>query len=555
MASPQLAIAKVSFSAVLLRKDPTSCPRNEIDEFFSLLDATLSRCSPVNVQKSKQWILHRLVQSPARVAALGKYFTALDNSFIADVTASREAREPSSKRKRLHVLYVLNDVLHHVQARTREDSFPSLLEPFLPALVQSAAVFPDCPKHLRKVYDLVNLWAEKGHFSPEFIEKLRDTIRNAPTLNPASAINGTTRDSAATGAKLPKDAPYIMPTMHGDASVPWYDLPAANWLPVIEPNSTRAMNPSMIKPLQFMPGPADKNLIKAVQDLLADVDQIYAKDHCLGEGPAEDVDQLGQRIVLDESTGHAIGGETYYGWSRTFCEKMKQRRKKGNGFGDDGRGRSLSRSQSRSSSRSSTHPAFKRRRMPDSRSPRSRSRSRSRRRSYSRERGRSRSYSNPRSPSPPRQRRFQRSRSTSQGYSPPPAPNGLGNSNNHSQPPNLSNPPPPFPSVPSNVFSPYGGAPPPPPNWQGPWPPPPPPPPPLSMGGAVPNPWMSTGVPPVPMGGWGASPVPPPPPPASMAQFNHQEHQHQAGQFHSGRGGRGDYRGGRGGWRGGRSGW
>ena len=50
MASPQLAIAKVSFSAVLLRADPTSCPRTSIDEFLGRLDATVSRCSPPNVQ-------------------------------------------------------------------------------------------------------------------------------------------------------------------------------------------------------------------------------------------------------------------------------------------------------------------------------------------------------------------------------------------------------------------------------------------------------------------------------------------------------------------------
>lgn len=50
MSSPQLAIAKVSFSAVLLRPDPVSCPRSEIDQFLGHLDTTLLRCSPANVQ-------------------------------------------------------------------------------------------------------------------------------------------------------------------------------------------------------------------------------------------------------------------------------------------------------------------------------------------------------------------------------------------------------------------------------------------------------------------------------------------------------------------------
>ena len=50
MASPQLAIAKATLVAVLLRPDPAPCPRSEMDDFFGLVDATIARCSPANVQ-------------------------------------------------------------------------------------------------------------------------------------------------------------------------------------------------------------------------------------------------------------------------------------------------------------------------------------------------------------------------------------------------------------------------------------------------------------------------------------------------------------------------
>lgn len=52
MAPPaaELAIAKASFSAVLFRPDPTSCSRDEIEQFHGLLGETISRCSPTNVQ-------------------------------------------------------------------------------------------------------------------------------------------------------------------------------------------------------------------------------------------------------------------------------------------------------------------------------------------------------------------------------------------------------------------------------------------------------------------------------------------------------------------------
>ena len=50
MASPELAIAKASFAAALLRPDPTSVPRSDIDVFHALVSAAVARCSPANVQ-------------------------------------------------------------------------------------------------------------------------------------------------------------------------------------------------------------------------------------------------------------------------------------------------------------------------------------------------------------------------------------------------------------------------------------------------------------------------------------------------------------------------
>ncbi|KAI1103067.1 hypothetical protein F4804DRAFT_311188 [Jackrogersella minutella] len=554
MASPQLAIAKVSFSAVLLRPDPTSCSRGDIDEFLQLLDATISRCSPPNVQKCKQWILKNLIQSPIRIAALGKYMTALAKSFSLDIAASRQTREPSSKRKRLHLLYVLNDVLYHVHIRDQSPSFAEKLEQTLPDLIQVAAAFPNCPKHSKKVLDLVDLWGEKQYFSESFIRQLRTIVKEAP--DSVSKVDASADAALAAASKSSKDAPFIMPAMHGDATVSWYDLPAANWLPVIEPNSTRAMKPSMIKPLQLAAGPAEQGLIKAVQDLLADVDRIYNKDEREIDRSTEDIDQLGQRVVLDEITGEVVDGESYYGWSRAFCKKMKQRRKKAGSSGNDHRGRRTSRSTSRSSSRSSSRPTYKRRRVSGSRSP-SRSRSRSPRRSFSRERRRRRSYSSSRSHSRSRDRRYSRSSSRSQGRSPPPPlrsyePPQYPGSNGKQQPgfpnhlphpnPPYQHPTPPFPQsfppVPPDLSQFIVPPPPPPPqNYQGQWHPPPPPAP-----GAMPTNWFSNMAP----GGWPTNP--PPPPPGQPPQYPGNNGFQPYGR--GGRGGRGDYRGQgyRGGW-------
>jgi hypothetical protein len=50
MASHQFAIAKASFSAGLLRPDPTSLTREEIEHFHSLLDSAVVQCTRANVQ-------------------------------------------------------------------------------------------------------------------------------------------------------------------------------------------------------------------------------------------------------------------------------------------------------------------------------------------------------------------------------------------------------------------------------------------------------------------------------------------------------------------------
>ncbi|KAI9149543.1 hypothetical protein HJFPF1_11597 [Paramyrothecium foliicola] len=487
MASPELAIAKAALSASLFRSDPTSLGRPAVDGFFSLLASTVTRCSRDNVQKCKVWIVDNVVHSPARTAALGKFLVALSKSFVDD------GQRPSAKRKRLHVLYVLNDVLFHVVVRQENAGFPVSLEPFLPSLVASVGAFDKCPKHKNKLESLVGLWVEKQYFSPDTVSQLKDAAANG------SIAPSATGPLASTSLKLAKDAPFVLPSMHGDSSTQWYDLPAATWLPHLTPNSTKAMQPSLIRPIQLAPGPADKALSGAVKDLLSDVERLFAKEMNWEDDPFGDIDELGEKVVLDEITGEVIGGETYYGWSRQFCEKMKTRRdraKRGDASGDSSRSPSRSWDSRGRSSRSPSPPAFKRRRM----STRSRSRSRGRGRSHSRSRGRSRSPDGPRNRSDHR-------RSLSRSVSPPRR--GFGYAGNAPQYPsaklgNLPVPPPPPPGMPP--IPPPGDfpIPPPPVGYQGPWPPPPPPPPGGFPQGWVPNPGML----PQAMGGW----APPPPP-------------------------------------------
>lgn len=528
--------------------------------------------------------------------------TALITS-VAETGKSEPKREPSVRRKRLHILYLVNDLLYHAKFRVKDASICGKLQPILMNLLGSAASFTNCPKHQRKIVDLLALWEEKGYYSKDYVEKLREAVKNASELG--SHMEGSNGASAGiesgSAARNAKTAPFVMPAMHGDPSTPWFDLPAANLMPHIEPNSTRPIKPEMIKPLQLVAGPADASLVNAVKSLLDDVQKIFGGGD-QDEKATWDIDQLGQPIILDEITGDILEGEGYYGWSHGFCEKIKRRRKGLDKPDQEDRGRQ---SQSRSRSRSlSLSPIGKRRRYSDSgsesnprrsnarrrySSSRSRSRSPEQRPGFSRQRSRSRSYSaSPRRSRSPPQRT--EPRSTAETGVPPRAPlDSRAGAPQFPQPPfpipnpaafqgQFPQPPPPPFNMGQNQTYGWNNAPPPPPpppnyphaspNPSGQWPPPPPPgPPPFNIQQQQQSYRQQPNYPQPPnfqqnlnyqqhpnfqqQGGFPIPPLPPPngwqqqqqTPPNGRGQHNNQSGWNGA----QGRGGRGNYSG-RGGW-------
>ncbi|PHH49094.1 hypothetical protein CFIMG_007009RA [Ceratocystis fimbriata CBS 114723] len=409
MTSHQLAITKASLSSALFRKDPVACDRNDIDAFHNLLHEAVQRCSPPNVQACKNWIAEHIVPSATRIAALGRFFCAYIDTLV-DPTAEAP-KKPKARRKRLHVLYIVNDILHHTLAQSPDNIFLQSFESSLKPLFASAAAVEKSTNHISKLNELIRIWEERQYVAAKTIDTLRDTMTGA--LADTSAHNAAMdiAPDPVKGPTLTKEVPYMLPSIHGDPAVPWYDLPASTWLPHMTPNSTKPMTPSMIKPLHMNAGPPDKALVDAVKGLLSNVDQIYAKDCSLDLQEHTDINELGEVVSLDEITGSVLGGETYYGWSRDFCIKMKALRTSKSNRGrssnrSDSRGRSRSiarrysytpsrshsRGRSRSYSRSNSPPAFKRRRISRPRS-RSLSRSRSHSRSHGRDGSQRRSHS------------------------------------------------------------------------------------------------------------------------------------------------------------------
>ena len=450
------------------------------------------------------------------------------------------SEQTPARRKQLHVLYLLNDLLHHTKYHTESSAkystLASNLQPHLVDLFGHASAY-DSSRYAQqheKLNELLDIWDQKGYYQSTYIDKLRETNTNAARLgysggdDESRKQNGMSEDLVG-GIK--KSAPLIMPAAHGDNSTPYYELPAGNMMPHIVPNSATPINPQLVKPLQFVAGPADEILATAVKGFINDVELLYGIAANEVDTVVTDVDELGQPAIRDEITGDLIDGESYYGWSRAFCEKMKRRRNHKEPVDQDRR-------RSRSIARSAT--PRKRRRFSDSES--SRSRSRTSLQSRSRSRGRDermrrkaqrRSYSSSRSSSRSRQgfqsgggrSRSRRGpvlgrRSRTRSYSPDreqPVSTEL------SQPPFIpqtqgpSPSPLPFPNSLNGVSLGPNGLPippPPPPNYTGPWPPPPPPPPQAQTGQF---PLFSALVPP--------PPPPYPPPPANPHAANMYQHE------------------------------
>lgn len=471
-----------------------------------------------------------------RFATFGKYLTTLSISFTGPAkppALNNQRREPSSKRKRLHLLYLINDLLHHATTHINDTSIVGKVQPILVDLFTNAASFRHCPKYIRKVLDLIDLWEERNYYSTGYTDKLREAVRTAPDAQNEATGSLDHNDEADIGTKTPKNIPYAVPASHGDAGTPWYDLPAGNFMPHIIPNSTRPINPNLVKPLRFVTGPADANLASAVKDLLQDVAMIYGvtEDEGSQEDSMWDIDELGLPILRDIVSGEVLKGEGYYGWSKDFCEKMRRRRRAIEDPPEhhrDGRRRSTSSRQSRSRSRSSSwaSPGLRKRRYSGSDTPGSRSRSRCRSRAerpYSQPcspcgdrtkplsgdwRSRIPQQSTSRSNSPQRSSRDTRGTSPnpqhgSRRWSPGPGGVDLYDSSSWGTPSDgredfQNNAP--LPSFPGGIHPPGSGvvpvSPPPPLNFQRQWPPPPPPP-------------MPYGHQPQQGGAW---PLPPPPP-------------------------------------------
>ncbi|KAF3315125.1 hypothetical protein TWF173_004018 [Orbilia oligospora] len=314
-ASHGTAIAKAALSASLLRADPTPIPGDEIARLHSLLDKCLTICTPENIKTCKHWLLEHLVQSSHRVTAFGKYLVALSSSLKSQ---SADGMTPSSRRRRLYILYLLNDIIHH----TTFYSSPSVpfgkgVEQFLKDLFRLAQD-PTRKKQRARLENLLSIWSTKGYFPEAKISSWKDEIGK-------SFLESTEPQEAISDSKdvKSKEQQVLLPALHGDPTAPYHDLPATTMLPLMRPNSPTPISTRSVKPIAMKSGPPSKQLSEAMDVFIKSVDKMwYGGDMRV----LSDVDELGVDIIkpsdtqdedfLDDPMDARNKEEGYYGWRR-----------------------------------------------------------------------------------------------------------------------------------------------------------------------------------------------------------------------------------------------
>ncbi|RGB40553.1 hypothetical protein C1646_687416 [Rhizophagus diaphanus] len=169
----------------------------EIDNFQMSLGMLMHDCSQSNIQRGKTWIFDHCT-TPAH------YDTLI--SFIIALSKSRPIFED-----RLHLIYLINDVLFHSERR-QEPWIKEALHPHLLALLRVAFHFMDAnEKQKEKVVKIISIWDDKQYFDENKINALRTGIKIPPP--PSSGISSV---SYSTPGQHPfhfryQNQPYYSP--------------------------------------------------------------------------------------------------------------------------------------------------------------------------------------------------------------------------------------------------------------------------------------------------------------------------------------------------------
>lgn len=225
------------------------------------------------VQACKVFIIRNITPSTVRTAALTKYLLHLskqcsprkpgslvesarpkdEDEGLGRVTDGRLMQPPDAAFRRLHLLYLLHDVLcflfiklkdpPHAKSKLRcEDSAMETLKTHAVLLAQLAACSESKSRHGRPssldgVHRILKMWEKLSIFDPEECSRFEtkcEEASNTPWNSLQQKLEADEAQAVLDEQRRREDArKWMLPMQHQlphDSTAAWYELPAANAL-------------------------------------------------------------------------------------------------------------------------------------------------------------------------------------------------------------------------------------------------------------------------------------------------------------------------------------
>ncbi|KAJ3088059.1 hypothetical protein HK102_009654, partial [Quaeritorhiza haematococci] len=206
----------------------------DINQFLGIIEALMADCSQANIQNGKTWIFDRCTSN--------SHFDALAR-FLILVTESR-----SSFSDKLHLMYLVNDVLYHSD-RKQQPWIKEALYPQLAVMLRSVyrTAESDASKQ-EKITKLLNIWQNKRYFDAAAVDNLRISITSTAPI----PIHTPQPPTSLSGQQQPQQLPNTFrpaPTMGASVSIPTPTLgpPGATSSASVDPPGVRSIsNPSFL---------------------------------------------------------------------------------------------------------------------------------------------------------------------------------------------------------------------------------------------------------------------------------------------------------------------
>ncbi|KAK3074816.1 hypothetical protein LTR53_002411 [Teratosphaeriaceae sp. CCFEE 6253] len=370
MAHNELAEAQT----LLVKLCSNTSSGKDAEGLLECLHRAANVCTTANVQRCTARIIATIFGNSIRATALCRFLVALSKTFAPVRPLKRATTTPDDERllglpsfingkapqlpqphfKRLHVLYVLSDVLlymrRHAQTFYEQANADShaVLKRHLPYLAALAAFTGNAryAKTSPHVLALLKNWSDAKVLSEAQAAKIYAQVSQADAGGVTwevfrDRIGAEEAGAAAVVAEEAKRSTFALPRHHGvpnDPTAPWHHLPAANGL-YMKRTKGYPLRASALPVGGYELVPPKKEPIPAPA-LVRDVRWLHQEMLHAFEKPTKaenvkDVDAMGNIIYKSR----ARPTRNYYGWTLKGVKKIKAismlDRDKATGYGEE----------------------------------------------------------------------------------------------------------------------------------------------------------------------------------------------------------------------------